>query len=287
MSSTGHSRAPALVTGRERGRALPWGTRALPARGTDLLLWTLAVREDGRRTADAPVVDDARLREAAARDDVAVVLGHAGPEAGRWREARAVGPADVPAPGSQRRPRALDEQGWRDVTDAFAQAASAAREAGVRLVLLDASDDGLLASALSPLGAPDVDEDTRRRPLLQVLDAVRAAGIEAGVVLTVEELAPGGVDPSAGVETARACVRHGARLVVARAGTAWFPDLRSRPRRMGVDEPWLASALWLVDRVDVPVYAAGPLVDEARALDLATTSGLAGVVLWEVERPAP
>lgn len=287
MSSSTHSRALARATGRTRARALPWETRALPAPSEGFLLWTLAVREDGRRVPDAPLVEASALRAAAARDDVVVVLDHAGPEAGRWQEARALGPADVPAPVSGRRPRALDDAGWDDVIASFARAGAACREHGVALALIGASDDGLLASALSPLGFPGVSDEERRRPLLRALDAVRDAGVEVGVVLTVEELAPGGLDPTAGVEIARACVAHGASLVVARAGTAWFPDLRSRPRRMGEDEPWLASALWLPSHVDVPVLAAGPVVELSRALALAQRSGLAGVVVWEVEGPSP
>lgn len=288
MSSSGHSRASPLATGRPRGRALPWDTRALPPPVDDtLLLWTLAVREDGKRAANAAVFEPDLLRTAATRDDVVVVLGHSGPDASRWREARAVGPAAVPAPTTGRVPRALDPTGWDDVIGAFADAADACREAALKLVLVDASDDGLFASALSPLSFPNASPDVRRAPLLRAVDVVRARGLEVGVVLTVEDLAPGGIDPTAGVEAAQACEAAGATLLFARAGTAWFTDLWQRPRRMGVDEPWIASALWLQGRVHTPVYAAGPVVDEARALDIAREAGLAGVVTWRVEGPPP
>lgn len=287
MCATTHSKALGRVTGRARGRALPWETATLPPAGEEILLWTLAVREDGRRRANAPVVDARTLEQAAGRDDVVVVLDHAGPEAGRWQETRALGPAEVPAPTSGRRPRALDDAGWDDVVAAFARAGEACRAQGISLVLLGASDDGLFASTLSPLGFPDGSEDARRRPLLRALEAVKASGVDVGVVLTVEDLAPGGLDPTAGIEIARAAVGSGVSLVVARAGSAWFPDLHTRPRRMGEDEAWLGSALWLVGRVDVPVYAAGPVVDPERALAIARDAGLAGVLAWEVEGTPP
>lgn len=277
----------ALVIGRRRGKALPWSTPALPAVDENLLLWTLAVREDGARAADAPVVDEERARVAAARDDVVVVLGHAGPEASRWREARAIAAADVPSASTGRRPSALDAEGWRDVIASFSRAAEMCSQGGVGFVLVDASDDGLLAGALSPLSFPGVTRERRRAPLLEVVKAVRGRGLHVGVLLTVEDLAPGGLDPTAGIEAAKACEGAGSSLFVARAGSAWFEDLRSRPRSMGDDEAWLASALWLVPHVAAPVYAAGPVVDAKRALSLATQSGLAGVITWKVEGPPP
>lgn len=251
--------------------------------------------EEGKRSADAPVVDEQTLRAARARDDVVVVLGHAGPDAGRWRAARAVGPADVPAATSARRARPLDDAGWDDVVRSFAAAAALVRQVseaaeapaqGPPFVLVDASDDGLLACTLSPLSFPGASSAERRAKLVRVLEAVHAGGVEVGVLLTVEDLAPGGIDPTAGIEIARACTAAGASLVVARAGTAWFTDLRSRPRHMGEDEPWLASALWLVGKVSVPVFAAGPVRDERRALAIARGAGLAGVIAWEVEGQA-
>lgn len=283
MQNHSLSKAASRETGAPFGTMLPAATSTLPDPQVDRptwWLWSLAVREDGRRVADAPLVSRETAAAAAARRDVSVVLGHAGPAAAVWREGRAVGAADVPEISTARRPRALDEPGWAAVVAAFVEAAGLCREAGCHDVLVDAADDGLLATTMSPLGNPSADRVARRAPLERVVAGVASTGLKVGVVLTVEELTPHGLTAADGIDVARAVVAQGASFLVVRAGSARFADLWTRERRMGTDEPWLASALWLPGRVEVPVWAAGPVGDLDRAHGIAAEAGLAGIVMW-------
>lgn len=166
------------------------------------------------------------------------------------------------------------------VVDAFVEAAGLCLRVGCCDVLVDAADDGLLASTLSPLGNPMTDLVTRRAPLERVVEGIASTGLKIGVVLTVEDLVPHGITAAEGIAIAEAVVAKGASFLVVRAGSVRFADLWTRERRMGKDEPWLASATWLGGRVDVPVWAAGPIGDIEVARAIAAEAGLAGVISW-------
>jgi 2,4-dienoyl-CoA reductase-like NADH-dependent reductase (Old Yellow Enzyme family) len=244
-----------------------------PRAGHDsVVIRTVAIGDEGRRAADTPLVGE--LPGPAA----VVALEHAGPVVSAWRSARALAPAAVPWPPTGRTPRGLDDEGWRDVEDRFAQAARTLVDGGAQRLLVRADDDGLLAQALSPLGNPEEDQAARLRRLVGVVTRVAAAGVPWGVALTVEELCPGGLDATGGIAAARACVEAGASLLIASGGSARFAPLMTRPDAATADDPWLASALWLRGRVDAPILARGPAADPGRALARANSLGLDGVV---------
>jgi hypothetical protein len=241
---------------------------------------TLAVSSEGRRRADAPMAGDALDAGTLA------VLDHAGPRASSWLSERALGPSAAPDVVTGRAPLALDDAGWARIVADFARAAEACRVAGVPFVL-GAHDDGLLHSALSPrTGAlPSVEPAASDAGIDRVLEIHRAVG-GGDVILVVEDLCPRGLDATDGIAIARAFVGQGARRIYAAAGTDALPPLRRRVKGTHESDPRhaaraaLASAAWLVGRVDAEVVAVVPrgapdLLADAVAL------GLAGVVVEE------
>lgn len=233
---------------------------------------TLAVASEGRRAQD-PALDVGALPAGAI-----AVLDHAGPRASSWLVDRALGPSEAPDVVTGRKSVALDEEGWARITADFARAAEACRAAGVPFVL-GAHDDGLLHTALSPRTG---DPEGGLRRLLAIHRAVGGAD----VVLVVEELCPRGLDASDGIAIARALVAQGAKRIYAAAGTDALPPLRRRVKGSYQSDPRhaarsaLASAAWLVGRVDAEIIAVIPrgapgLDDDVRAL------GLHGVVVEE------
>jgi hypothetical protein len=206
------------------------------------------------------------------RRDVVFALDHAGPAAARWSTDRPVGIAAAPEVTTGRIPRALDDAGWQEVGAAFAAGAARLRAHGhLPLVALDA--DGLLHGCVSPLvgGTPDP---------ARALAVLRACA-PCDVLVVVEDLAPGGLDPTAGVAFARqAVVEAQAATLWATAGTAHLAPLQERRKGGSADDVghFLASAAWCVGRVGVPIVAVGHSVardDVLRAR--AATFGLAGV----------
>lgn len=234
-------------------------------------LWPMAVRADGRRSLGAPSLDDADAALPGPAGAL-VVLDHAGPRSARWSSERALGATDHAEPETGRRPRPLDDADWRELGEAFARGAEAVRRAGCTPIL-GIDDDGLLQAALSPWTG--VADGVAR---LQLVLAIHRACGPVDVALCVEELAPGGLDASDGIEAARALHAQGARTVFASAGSHAFPPLLTRAKGRSVGDPALAlrSAAWLVGRVPVRVVAVvdgDPASLRTRALAL----GLAGV----------
>lgn len=238
-------------------------------------LWTVAVRADGRRHPGAAcVTDDAPLPGVRGEP---ILLDHAGPRAALWSTARALGASAAPEPSSGRRPRPLDDDGWRDLEHAFALAVQAVRAAG-REPVLALDDDGLLHHAISPRtgGAP---EEPRRA---RALSLHRACGA-IDVAVCVEELCPGGSDATDGIELARALCAQGATTVYASAGSHAFPPLRDRVKGGSEGDPalGLCSAAWLVGRVPMPVVALVSRGDPTALTVRARALGLAGVAARE------
>jgi hypothetical protein len=246
--------------------ALPWRTCRDRDGGA---LWRVAVRADGRRAPDHATIDDVDADACA----TTIILDHAGPAASRHARARAVALCGSPIdPVSGRRALALDDAGRHQLLAVFADAARRVRAAG-RHVVIAVDDDGLLHRALSPLGgAVDVEF------LLRLIAACAPCDLR----LVVEDLAPGGLDATAGIAFARRAIdAAGATAVIAGGGTAAFDPLWSRRKGRSVDASGLslASAAWLVGRVGVPVFG---VVRGAADVDVVTTRaqrlGFAGIV---------
>lgn len=162
-------------------------------------------------------------------------------------------------------------------------------------VVLCVDEDSQAIKALSPRFA---DEASRKNAAQVIASAIRvlSVGHECLVALTIEELCPGGLDASDGIELAQLFVDAGAAAIIASGGTLDFPALKIRrptqlkPERQTTrevwPETWLSSALWLVGRVRVPVYAQGIVSDLAHTLPAASRLGLAGVIDVSVKHPS-
>lgn len=231
-------------------------------------LCVVGVRADGARRADAVVVDEAVI--AAWPKDVVAVLDHAGPAAASWLVERPVGPAAVKESTTDRLPRVLDDDGWHAVVAAFANAARAFRDRGVA-VAVNVADDGLLHACVSPLmcNPPQV---------ARVVDVV-AACAPCDVVVVVEDLAPGGLDATAGIALCQRLVDVAqAKVLYATAGTVRLQPLKDRDKgdSVDVDAAFVASAAWVVGKVNADVVALG---SSAATVDrLAVVGAAAGVV---------
>lgn len=233
----------------------------------------VAVSAGGRRAADALVAGAAVVD--AWPDGVIPVLDHAGPAAAGWSTERPVGPDSVKESRTGRLPRVLDDEGWGAVVAAFASAAAAFRQRGIRVVVA-VSDDGLLHACISPLMC--------RPPQPARVAAVLRACAPCDVLVVVEDLAPLGLDATDGTALARGfVVDAGATTLFATAGTDRLAPLKDRDKgsSVDVDGAFLFSAAWCVRAgFDVPVVAVGRsaappdrLARRARAL------GLHGVVV--------
>jgi hypothetical protein len=236
-----------------------------------LLSW--AVSAEGRREAHSPTADDApNALPQAPREDVLLCLDHAGPAAARWQKERAFGAHFTVEPSTGRTAQALDDDGWRKVIRDHRHAADWCRQHGVHPVV-GIFDDGLLHDCVTPLsGVPCPDR----------VHDVLAACAPCDVVVVIEDLAPGGLDPTAGVSLARDfAITAQSTTLYAACGTARLLPLHHRTKGTAIDDVghFLASAAWCVGRVPLPIVAVGrsgasdlSLCERARRL------GLAGVV---------
>jgi hypothetical protein len=155
--------------------------------------------------------------------------------------------------------------------------------------VFEVDNDGELISLLSPRFHPE-NYESNLAHVLELFSQARAGLDTCGVALTVEELCPGGIDPSWGVQMAKAFEAAGADFIVASGGTKDLPALKwRRPTKLRSNEtefeetfPWMASAAWLVGRVAIPVWAKGEWKDDARAQQVAKELGLAGIINQEL-----
>jgi hypothetical protein len=226
----------------------------------------LAVTADGRRGIDAPIATPEAVR--ALPEGVLVLLDHAGPCAANFMAERPIGARDVVEPLSGRRPRVLDDAGWADVTRAFVAAGHLARSGGHAFVLgLD--DDGLLHDALR--GCPE--------RALAVVDAV----LPKAVAMSVEDLAPGGLDATDGIALAEALASRGVIRFYLSAGSRALAPLRWR-RKSGhggvhAARAALASARWLVGRFNAELFALLPPASGSATIDGRDEAGLTDILI--------
>jgi hypothetical protein len=240
-------------------------------------LWRVAVSAEARRWPRQSTIDELTSSSEATW----IVLDHAGPAASRHALERSVALVGTPLdPVSRRRARAMTDAEIAAVIGSFADAARRVRELGRRPVIA-IDDDGLLHRALS------YDPAAGARPRLLELIAACAP---CELCLTIEDLCPGGLDPSAGIDFARqALTVSSSSMVIATGGTAAYDPLHSRRKGNSVDRTGvgLASAAWLVGRLDVtdPVDVFGLLrtsadapMDRDAVVARAQRVGLAGIV---------
>ncbi len=152
---------------------------------------------------------------------------------------------------------------FEETVCAFEMASIKLAEQGCRAAILSADEDGFLHTHLSPRTKPILPLGQRISDIVQVLRAVKNHLPFCGVALTVEELCPGGLDPTEGIAIAKALEAAGADFIIGSGGTKDFPALKWRKETQKKHEDlfdWddvdchLASPMWLVGRVSIPVF---------------------------------
>ncbi len=234
--------------------------------------WRVAVSPEGRRDACAPLFDD-ELAALCAAAGLVPVLDHAGPAAASWSIDRPLGPALVKESVSGRLPLVLDDEGWERLQRAFVTAAQRCRAHGLRPIIA-VDDDGLLHAAVSPL--------MTHPPAPNRVRSIARACAPCDVLVVVEDLAPGGLDPTAGIALCRQLIADAAATTLyATAGTVRLAPLKNRGKgeSVDVDGVFLDSAAWCTG-LGVPVVAVGAsAASPKRLLQRARSLQLAGVVV--------
>ena len=274
-----------------------WTDEENPAADVEACVWRLALNSEGRRQpADAvwpqavpPSVElDAVVDVGVDRQQLPrwVILDHGGPASGRHLPERPRSLVDglVPMPErvhqGVRTTLPLSDDEWQRFVQQTAGAAEAVRAAaGVHILAID--DDGLLHAACSPLhGATNI---SRAR----VLDVVAACG-PVGVCFVLEDLAPGGLSPTAGRTLLTAILDVAdVTLVAIHPGTAFLPPLKHRRKGASVDVggTHLASCVGLRQLVGArPLFGVGTSeADDEHLKKIADALEVDGV--WRDVRP--
>ncbi len=156
---------------------------------------------------------------------------------------------------------------------------------GISRMTIAADNDGALHKLISLRNTQDI--MTRAAPLFDLYEAIARSVPQLDVILTVEDLSPGGIDATDGVAMARELAHRGLKAIIATAGSRDFPplfDRRATQKKPAQHdefvsgEPALASALWLVEHTSLDVYGYAFLDDRENAINLARDLGLKGVI---------
>ena len=139
-------------------------------------------------------------------------------------------------------PRELDRQGMESVCIDFVAAARQAAEVGHRMLMLDFSRGGLMASFISPLSNRRLDEfggslENRMRYPLQVLRAVRAAWppeLPLAVAFSAADDVKGGLRQSDSLAAAVLMREAGADILLVLTGQTTFDSHPEYGRTYGV-----------------------------------------------------
>ena len=211
-----------------------------------------AVSPEGRMTPETPVGISSPPADGSL---VCLQIGHAGrrgscrplrfgvdrplAEADAWQVVSASPIAHAPWMAV---PRELDRQGMERVCIDFVAAARQAAEVGHRMLMLDFSRGGLMASFISPLSNRRLDEfggslENRMRYPLRVLSAVRAAwppGLPLAVAFSAADHVKGGLRQSDSLAAAAMMRQAGADILLVLTGQTTFDSHPEYGRTYGV-----------------------------------------------------
>lgn len=180
-----------------------------------------------------------------------------------------------------------DQAFKNNLINAHVSAASKLKKSGFDTCVIAADDDGCLHKLLSPRFSQD-GLLARVEPLLLIYKAVSAIFPKPWVLLSIEELAPGGFDATDGIEVARKLESLGLENLIIASGTKDFPPLYERRLTKNKDpeqpdfsshEPGMASTLWALEHTKLTIWYCGFIQNPTYASALATELGLAGVIV--------
>ncbi|MCA9507196.1 MAG: hypothetical protein KC505_02095 [Myxococcales bacterium] len=178
------------------------------------------------------------------------------------------------------------EDFFAQVVEKFVKAAHVLKERGMKRAVIAVHDDGLLMRILSPRFS-DWSIEKRMEIVLEIFLKLSAIFEDVWVLLSVEEMIPGGMDAYDGIKIARALEKLGLKTLIVTSGTKDFLPLYQRKitkkkisqeKDFNSHEPSLSSALWVLQSCTVKVWAYCDLDDEKNALEIACNIGLVGII---------
>jgi 2,4-dienoyl-CoA reductase-like NADH-dependent reductase (Old Yellow Enzyme family) len=179
-----------------------------------------------------------------------------------------------------------DEIFLQDVVEQHVAFAKRLVSYGISRLVIAADADGVLQKFLSPRFNSD-HVNVRMKPLLEIFLALKDLVEHVAVLLTVEELAPAGIDPMDGVQIAQALQNVGLKEIIVASGTKDFMPLYDRRTtgskgqnniNFSSNEPALASAWWLLENTHLKIFCLAFIDEPDKALALAQIMGLAGLI---------
>lgn len=156
---------------------------------------------------------------------------------------------------------------------------------GFTYIVLAADEDGFIHQSLSPRYSA---QDLFRRMsfLVNLYVKLRAINKNIMVLLPIEDLAPGGLDPSDGLAITNNLYDLGLREIITTSGTRQFMPLYKRQitkEKIGsphylCHEPYLASSLWLKNIPHLSLWCLAFFHNDNEAVLLAEKLGLTGLI---------
>lgn len=147
-------------------------------------------------------------------------------------------------------------------------------------------NDGIWQKWLSPRFT-SADFESRIKPLCSLFLNISKIIPNLSVFLTIEELAPGGMDATDGIKIAQTLEEHGLKNIIVSSGTKDFMPLYDRRithKKISMsdnfysNEPALASALWVLEHTSLNVFCAAFFDNKEKALAIAQKLGLSGLI---------
>ena len=157
---------------------------------------------------------------------------------------------------------------------------------GCNRLVIGADGDSVLHKILSPRIDPK-DYEKNRDLLLDIFQAVSKIITHVSVLLTVEDLAPGGLDATDGIMIANSLSRLGLTEIIATSGTKDFLPLYQRrstqkkatqTNSFSSHEPQFAPAMWLLENTDFSVWCLAFIDDLKEATQIATSLNMKGLI---------
>jgi hypothetical protein len=185
----------------------------------------------------------------------------------------------------------FDSNVQEKIIRAHIQAVKQLNNSNYNNIILAADNDGFLQKLISPRFFKHIDYQQRIDFLKILFNKIKLITSELWLLLCIEELAPGGLDPLQGLEIALELEKCGLKTLVVAAGTRDFmPLFKRRPTQRKVEqeefishEASLASALWLRQKSSLLLWSMADFDDLAGAEKIAINLGLSGLIQKRVE----
>lgn len=173
-----------------------------------------------------------------------------------------------------------------DICQQYTQCAKALQDLGFSHLALGFDQDGALQKWLSPR-FNQAEEWLRIKPLVSLYENIKRLIPMVTIFLTVEELAPGGMDLTQGIGMAQSLEALGLTDLVVASGTQDFPwlyDRRPTTQKknepdFSFNDPELGSAVWIKQNTHLNIWPYLQNPPEQSTIATAQTLGFSGLVV--------